>query len=393
MGEVGRYETLIRMYSHRKDFLKLLAAVTAMPPVALSAPQQAAAPSSKAEEFAGRLMEDLVTAWRGALCYIGDRLGIYKAMAVAGPVTVEDLARRTKLNPRLLREWLGAMATAQYVEYRPTTKKYFLPPEHAAVLADEAASPLFLGGMIELVVPMVAASNKVAEAFRTGHPITMNDFASELFEGMERASAPNFKHRLVQEWIPAMPDVHARLQQGGKTVDLGCGSGLASIMLARGYPKARCFGYDPHGPSIERARASAKAANLSDRVQFVVGDASRIPAGEFDLLTVFDSVHHFSDPVGVLTSARKALARGASCFLQEPVVAAKVEDNVNLAGRLSYTTCTLWCLHDSMANNGAGIGSDLSEPLMRELARRSCFTQFKRLPNSDPLEALYVLKA
>lgn len=383
------------MTLHRKDFLKLLgvgAATGLQSKRPLAAAQTATRQSKSAEEFAARVMEDVGTAWRGALCYVGDRLGIYKAMAAAGPVTASALAQKTTLNARMLREWLNAMATAGYVEYQPAGGTYFLTAAQASVLADEESSPLFRGGMLEMLVPMVAAANKVAGAFRTGQPITMADFAPELFEGEERDSAPLFKHQLVQQWIAAMPDVEARLRDGGAAVDIGCGTGLASITLATAFPKAHCFGYDPFGPSIERARANAAKAGVAGRVEFVVADASALPAASFDLATIFDSVHHFSDPVGSLVSARKALTPGGTCFILDLAMSPHVEENRNTMGRIIYAATTIWCLQDSMANNGAGIGAEMTEALMRELARRSGFSQFRRLPAAGPAEGVYQLK-
>jgi len=377
----------------RDDFVKFLAAAVArpaMPAAAMPAPQSAA--NKKTEEFVVRLIEDMGAGCRGALGYIGDRLGIFKAMAGAGPLTAQELAKRTGLNARLLREWLNAMATADWIEYRPAGKKYFLSPEHAAVLADEENSPAFLGGFLQLLVPMVAVGNRVSEAFRTGKPISMDDFAPELFQGMERLSAPNFKHRLAQEWIPKMPQVSAKLRAGGTAADVGCGSGLASIMLAKAFPKARFQGYDPHAPSIARARANAKKAGVAERVTFEAAGASALPQGRFDLITCFDSIHHFPDPVGILSSIRKGLALEGVLFALEPALSPNVEDNKNPFGRMSYAATTIWCLQDSMANNGAGIGSDMSEPLMRELARKSGFTRVRRLPNENPYEGLWEMR-
>ncbi len=369
------------------------AAGAALAPAALSSAQQTATAPSTAEQFAGRVLEDFATSCRGALCYMGDRLGVFKAMVAAGPVTSVELGRKTKLNARMLREWLNAMAAAEYIEYRPADKRYVLSKEHALVLTDEENSPLFLGGMLELLVPMVAAANKVAGAFQTGIPITMDDFGPELFEGMERASAPAFKHSLVQKWIAGLPQVEAKLRAGGTAVDVGCGSGLASIVLAKAFPKARCFGYDPHAPSIERARANARKAGVGDRAQFLAADSSKLPTGRFDLLTIFNALHHFSDPVGLLAHCRMALAPEGTCFIVDGDLSPKVEENMNMGGRLSYGATTLWCLQDSMANNGAGLGSELGEAVVRDLARKSGFNQFKKLPDSIPLEAYYELRA
>src|SRR5690349_21634812 len=162
----------------------------------------------KVEKFVERLVNDVGTALRGALCYIGDKLRIFQAMATTGPVTVEELARHTGLNPRYLREWLGAMVTASYVEYNPETGRYLLPPEHAAPLADESF-PYFVGGFLEMIVPAVTVAPKVAEAFRTGKGVDQNDYSAEMFESIERGTAPWYRNQLIQKWLPAMPQVAA----------------------------------------------------------------------------------------------------------------------------------------------------------------------------------------
>ncbi|MGH2625436.1 MAG: SAM-dependent methyltransferase, partial [Anaerolineales bacterium] len=221
---------------------KLLGAGTAgvlfQPACASGAPEPKPQPKpSKAEEFAGRVLEDIGAGLRGSLSYIGDRLGIFRAMAGAGPLTVEELARKTSLHSRYLREWLGAMVAAQYVEYRPDAKTYFLPPEHAAVLADEESAQ-FLGGLLEFLGAAAVVAPKVAAAFRTGKGVAYSEYPPDIFEGIARSSAPGFKHQLAQKWIPAMPQVEARLREGGSALDVGCGHGLASLTLAKTFPKA-----------------------------------------------------------------------------------------------------------------------------------------------------------
>ena len=370
----------------------MMAAAALARPLRLAS-QQSPGTASAAEQFSERVLEDCGAALRCALCNIGDRLGIFKTMATSGPLTAAELAGKTRLHPRMLREWLNAMATAQYVVYRSADKTYALPPDHAPVLADEETSAIFMGGVFELLVPMIAAAGKVAVAFQTGKPVSMYDFSPELYKGMERVSAPGFKHKLVQKWIPALSGVEAELRAGGAAVDVGCGTGLASITLAKAFPTARFFGYDPHEPSIRRARENARRAGVAGRVQFVVADSSKLPPGRFDLLTMFDSVHHFSDPVGLLTHCRKALKRGGTCFIVDGDLSLNVEDNMHAAGRLSYAATTLWCLQDSLANNGAGLGSEFGEAVLQDLARKSGFTQCTKLPGSTPGEAYYELRS
>jgi SAM-dependent methyltransferase len=353
---------------------------------------QAALTDKAREQFVIQVMEDCGAALRCALCNIGDRLGLFKTMASSGPLTAAALARKTKLNPRMLREWLNAMATARYIEYRPADKTYLLPKEHAWLLADEELSPMFMGGLFQFLVPMVSAAPKIANAFQTGKPVTIHDFPPDLYHGVERISAPGYKHELVQKWIPLLPRVQEKLMAGGAAVDLGCGTGLATIVLAKAFPRSRFFGYDPHAPSIRRARARANEEGVAGRVRFVVGDSSKLPPRRFDLVTILGSAHHFSDPVTSLRQCRRALKKNGACFVVDADLPLNPEENMNTAGRIGYAATTLWCLQDSMANHGAGLGSEFNEGVLKSLAARSGFSQCRKLPDSTPLKAFYELR-
>ncbi len=371
----------------RRQLLAVTAAVAVRPE-----PGAAQAQPSAAGKFAERTVEDIATAVRGSLSYIGDRLGIFKAMAAAGPVTVDELARKTGLSARYLREWLGAMTAAQYVQYTPDTHKFLLPPDHAAVLADEE-SPLFLGGMFQILAPAAAMAPRVAQAFRDGKGVPQSEYPADVFEGICRSSAPNFKHQLVQQWIPAMPQAAAKLRDGGSALDVGCGWGLAPILIAKAFPKARVFGYDLHAPSIERARASAKAAGVADRVTFEVVDGAKIPANRFDFVSSFDVLHDSADPVAIMTSVRKALAPEGTYLVNEPNLSPRLEENINLPGRMLYAVTTMYCMSVSLANGGAGIGADINESLLQKFAGKSGFSRFRRLPVGDAFSGLFELRA
>ncbi len=346
---------------------------------------------AKAEKFVFRVVDDIATAMRGGLCYIGDRLGIFKAMASAGPVTVEELAKKTRLNSRYLREWLGCMATAEYVQYDPGTDKYLLPPEHAIALADEE-SPFFAGGFMEMIVPTVSVAPKVAKAFKTGKGVPQRDYSPEMYEAIQRGTAPWYKHKLVQSWLPTMPGAVEKLRAGGTALDVGCGSGVAAITLAEEFPKARVFGYDNHPGSIRRARANAKAAGVAGRTRFKVADCTRLPARQFDLISTFDVVHDSVNPVGLMKSIRNALVPGGTYLLLEMNCSPKVHENTNPVGRLLYGVSTLYCMTTSLAHNGAGIGAVMGEPKARELAAKAGFSQFRKLPIEDPFSLLYELR-
>jgi 2-polyprenyl-3-methyl-5-hydroxy-6-metoxy-1,4-benzoquinol methylase len=345
----------------------------------------------KVKEFAGMMTSDLGAAMQGALSYIGDRLGIFKSLAAAGPVTCAEFAARTELNERYLREWLGAMTAAKYISYDAATSRYSMPPEHAMILADEN-SPFFMGGFMQMIVPEVGMAPKLLEAFRTGKGVPQSEYPPEVFEAIERGSAPMYKHSLVRKWIPAMPQVVAALNDGGTVLDVGCGSGRALIALAAAYPKARLSGYDGHAGSVELARANAAAAGVADRVTFAVVDCTKLPAGQFDFITTFDVIHDSVDPIGLLKSIRGALKPDGTYLMVEVNVSNQLEDNINPLGRMMYAASTLYCMTVSLAHGGAGIGALMGEPKARELSAAAGFTQFKRLPVKDAFSVLYELR-
>ncbi len=346
----------------------------------------------KAQRFLQQLMKDVAASFHSAMTYIGDRLGIFKAMAAAGAVTVEDLARRTGLQERYLREWLGSMVAAQYINYDPKSATYTLPPEHVAPLADED-SPVFLASMFAGLLPHLIVAPKVAEAFRTGGGVAQSEYPQELFAAMERMTAPMYKHYLVQQWLPALPEVVSKLRGGGAALDVGCGSGLAAIKIAEAFPQARVFGFDRHVGSIERARANARAAGLGEnRIRFDVADCTQLPHSTFDFITTFEVVHDAVDPQALVASIRNALRPGGTYMMAEVNASARVEDNISPMGRMLYSASTLYCMTTSLAEGGAGLGAAMGEVKARELAANAGFGHFRRLPIEHPFAALYELR-
>jgi SAM-dependent methyltransferase len=346
----------------------------------------------KVKEFAGLMTNDLGAAMQGALSYVGDRLGIFKSLADSGAVTSVELATKTGLNERYLREWLGAMTAAKYINYDPASGRYSMPREHAMILADET-SPFFMGGFMQIVAPEVGMAPKLLESFRTGKGIPQSEYPPEVFEGIERGSAPMYRHSLIRKWMPAMPQVVEALNAGGSALDVGCGSGRAVIALAGAYPNAKLFGYDGHPGSVERARANAHAAGVSDRVVFDVIDCTKLPAAKFDFIATFDVVHDSVDPVGLLKSIRGALKPDGTYLMVEVNVSNKPEDNINPMGRMMYSASTLYCMTVSLAHGGAGIGAMMGEPKAKELAEQAGFKRFKRLPVKDAFSVLYEIRS
>lgn len=345
----------------------------------------------KLEAFVERIVLDVGTAMRGGLMYIGDRLGIFAALAESGPVTGVELSQRTGLNERYLREWLGAMATAEYLEHDSEGDTYFLPPEHALPLADEEF-PFFSGGLMQMIVPTVSVAPQVAEAFKSGRGVTQDQYLPDMYEAIERLTAPWYKYELVQTWIPAMPGVQEKLEAGGSGCDVGCGSGRAPITIAKALPAAELHGYDVHAGSIERARANAEAEGVADRVTFSVADGAELPPGKFDLVTTFDVVHDSVDPVGLMGAIRGALREDGTYLMLEMNASGDVEENRNPLGKFLYNVSTLYCMTTSLAHGGDGIGACMGEEKARELAYAAGFTRFRKLPIENPFSVLYELK-
>jgi 2-polyprenyl-3-methyl-5-hydroxy-6-metoxy-1,4-benzoquinol methylase len=346
----------------------------------------------KAKQAAQQIVGDVGTCVHGALCFIGDRLGLFKAMKEAGPVTSGELAAKTGLNERYLREWLNAMAAAEYVTYDATSRRYRLTPEYAMALADED-SPFFVGSYFQMVQSMMMVAPKVSDSFRTGKGVAQTDYPPWMFEASERNSFPRYKYKLIKKWIAAMPEVVERLSAGGTAADVGCGGGRAAILIAQAFPKARVFGYDLVAESIERARRNADAAGVGDRVTFEVRNAVALPEAKFDLVTTFDVVHDAVDPVALMSAIRRALAPGGTYLVQEINVSSKPEENHRPLGKMVYSISTLYCMTTSLAHGGAGIGAAMGEVKARELAEQAGFRHFRRLPIEDDFAVLYELKA
>ncbi len=267
----------------------------------------------KIKSFSKQVSGDIGAAMLGALSYIGDRLGIFSALAEAGSVTSADLAKRTGLSERYLREWLSAMAAAGYLNYDAAAKTYAMPPEHAMVLARDD-SPFFAGGFIEMIVPQMLIAPKVMESFKNGRGVSQSEYPPETWEAMERSSASMYRHQLVRKWLPTMPSVVEKLTNGGSSLDVGCGSGRAAIAIATAFPKAKVFGFDAHAGSLERARTNAKAAGLGDRITFDVVDCTKLPTAQFDFISTFDVVH---DSVSRRAQARRHIFDGRGKRLVE----------------------------------------------------------------------------
>ena len=336
----------------------------------------AAIDEEKLHAFVGKVVGDFGAALGASLAYIGQRLGLYKAMAGAGPLTAAELAGRTGMVERYVREWLINQAAGGYIEYNAGTGQYFLTPEQAVALTDES-SPAFVGGGFYVVKAMTQASSRIAQAFEDGGGVLWRDHDADLFVGVERFFRPGYAGHLVADWIPALEGVEARLQVGASVADIGCGHGASTIIMAEAYPNSRFVGFDNHAPSIEHARRAASEANLDGRVSFEVADAASF-SGKYDLISFFDCFHDMGDPVGAARRAYDRLAHDGVVLLVEPMAGDQVEENFNPIGRTFSAASTLCCTANSMALGGPALGAVATEEAIRNAVMAGGFTRFRR---------------
>src|SRR5579862_3073557 len=271
----------------------------------------------KFHEAIGKFLSDAAATITGVLVVIGDKLGLYKALAAGGPMTAEELANGTGTHPRYVREWLSNQAAAGYLTYDKDRETFALPAEHVPILADDS-SEVMLAPAFAMCSVMFADEPKITEAFKTGQGVGWDKHDERLFPFVDRFFRNGYAAHLVQHWIPSLEGVESKLERGGTVADVGCGYGSSTIVMARAYPNSRFVGYDYHAPSIAAAREAAEKAGVSDRVTFEVAKASEFPGKDFDLICCFDCVHDMGDPVGALVHIRQALAPDGTLMMVEP---------------------------------------------------------------------------
>jgi SAM-dependent methyltransferase len=332
---------------------------------------------SKVESFVGQALGELGATLNAALVVIGDRLGLYRAMAGAGPLSSAELADKTGTSERYVREWLNAQAAGGYVAYDAATQRYELPPEHAFVLADES-SPYFLPGAFELMTASVRDEPKITEAFRSGAGVGWHEHNHGVFDGCERFFRPGYAANLIGSWIPALEGVQAKLEAGAVVADVGCGHGASTLLMAEAFPRSSFIGFDYHDGSIEQARERAAAAGLSN-VAFEVAPAAGFRGEGYDLVTMFDCLHDMGDPVGAARHVHGALAPGGTWMVVEPFAGDRVEDNLNPVGRIYYAASTLLCTPASLSQDvGLALGAQAGEARLRDVVTAAGFGSVRR---------------
>lgn len=333
---------------------------------------------AKLEAFQGKMLGDMGAAISAALVIVGDKLGLYKAMAEMGPTTSLKLASATGTTERYVREWLAAQAASGYVEYDPVKAEFSMTPEQAMVFADEGG-PAFMAGGFELLASMYRDEPKVSAAFKSGKGLGWHEHDVCLFRGTERFFRPGYNAHLTTEWIPALDGMESRLQSGARVADVGCGHGASTVLMAKTYPNSKFYGFDYHAPSIERAREAAKEAGVEDRVEFSVASAKDFNGGAYDMIAIFDALHDMGDPVGAAQHIRESLAPDGSWLLVEPFAHDDLADNLNPFGRIFYSASTMICTPASLSQEvGLGLGAQAGEARLRKVAEDAGFTHFKR---------------
>lgn len=348
----------------------------------------------RSQRFMQKVVGDLGTAMASALVLIGDRTGLFKAMAGAGPIDAAALVERSGVHARYVEEWLAAMVCAGYVEYDEHQERFTLPDEHAMFLTDPS-SEYYLGGMFSGLPALMGAAPRLAAAFERGGGISFADFGEALPVALEQMNRSVYESRLVRSWLPAMPEVVRRLAAGGRAIDIGCGTGIVPITLAKAYPNARIEGLDLDARSIAIARGYAREAGVGDRVTFIEAPADTLTTGpHYDLVSTFDVVHDLPDPLGVLRRIRAALTEGGTYLMVEPKMDDRLEKNRdNPFGRMLYAISCMHCVPQSIAQGGPGLGACWGPTRARELAREAGFGHFEALPVRSPVLAFYELKA
>lgn len=337
-----------------------------------------------------RVMRDMSGAMTGIMCAIGVRLGLFRAMAMSGPVTSGELAARTGLDERYVREWLHGLASAGYLE--AAHGAFLLPAELAMVIAVDG-SPFDLSAGYELMPALAGMTGEVCEAFATGAGVGQDRYPAEFYQAMERMSASWFDSMLLQRWIPLLGDVAARLQRGGKAADIGCGHGRAVITMALAFPESEFTGYDAYGPNVEAAREAARDAGVADRVRFVRKDATKGLRGHYDLVTAFSVLHDAPSPVELLRAVHGAVAPDGVFLLLESAAADDPVDNTGPASTVLYGTSLLYCLPASLAEGGPGLGTlGLPPARIREYCGQAGFRSVRALPSANPFNALYEIR-
>jgi ubiquinone/menaquinone biosynthesis C-methylase UbiE len=341
----------------------------------------------KLNSFVGQFVGDLGAAVHSGMVVIGEKLGLYKALAET-PLKSAELAAKTRTDERYVREWLASQAAGGYVTYNEQTRKFSLSEEQAFTLANED-SPAYLPGAFQLALGSLAAVPRIIESFRSGAGMGWHEHDENVFHGCEKFFRPSYAANLITSWIPSLQGVQAKLEGGARVADVGCGKGASTVLMAKAFPKSQFFGFDYHDKSIEGARATAAKQGLEVRLNFGVAKAKAFPGREYDLVTVFDCLHDMGDPVGAATHVRNSLSKDGTWMIVEPFANDELKDNLNPVGRVYYSFSTLLCTPCSRSQEVAlCLGAQSGEKRIREVVTAAGFSRFRRAAET-PFNVVY----
>jgi SAM-dependent methyltransferase len=353
----------------------------------MSTAQVPAIDMDKLNAFIGQFVTDLGAAVHTGMVVIGEKLGLYKALA-HGPLSSAQLAFKTNTDERYLREWLSSQAAGGYITFDEKTHKFSLTEVQIFTMATED-SPAYLPGAFELALGSLAAVPRIAESFRTGEGMGWHEHVDGVFHGCEKFFRPGYAANLVSSWIPALDGVKEKLEAGARVADVGCGKGASTILMAKAFPNSRFFGFDYHDKSIEAARESAKRNGVADRVTFEVASAKAFPGRDYDFVAVFDCLHDMGDPIGAAAHVRQSLARNGTWMIVEPFAHDQLKDNLNPVGRVYYSFSTLLCTPCSRSQEvGLCLGAQAGESRIREVVTAAGFNRFRRATET-PFNIVY----
>ena len=339
------------------------------------------------ERFAERVVSDLGATMTTLFWSLGARLGLFRALG-RGPASSAELSARAGLDERYVREWASGLAAAGYLDHDAASQQFALPAEHAAVLSQEGG-PAFLGGAYQVVYELLGVLEPLQHAFEKGGGVALDAYGEGFWHGVQRLTGVGFQNYLVQAWLPAVSGLEARLRKGAVVADVGCGTGIAALELARVFPDSRIVGFDRHAPNVEQARRAARAAALETRVSFEVLDAIEGLPGRYDVVTLFDVVHDGRDPLGLLAAVQRSLNPDGVCLILEVNCGERLEDNRGPTGALLYGLSLMHCMTQSLASGGAGLGTcGLPEPKLRALSLEAGFLDLERVWDG-PMDVLY----
>ena len=343
----------------------------------------------KLAAFSMKVLGDMGGTFIGMMCYIGDRMGLFKTLSTNGPGTSREIASRLGINERYTREWLSSLTSAKYVEYEPSTKKFTLPPEHAELLAQEYG----VCGGYQQVSAFWEVMDKVLDSFKNGGGVSPSSYNDNFWKGLERFTGSMFEDLLIDQWLPLLPEIREDLNRGIKVADVGCGSGKAIKKLANEFPNSVFTGYDILEPNISTAISKANKAGVSSNTNFKQIDVTNGIPEKYNLITVFDVIHDMANPKGGLIAIKDALKPKGVFLLLDMKCSDKLEENITPIAPIMYGISIMYCMTQSLSQGGEGLGAmGLPPSKVRELCKESGFSEVKEIQIKNPFNILYLIK-